>query len=258
MAKGFEDKWNFPNCVGAIDGKHIGLKCPYEGGSYFFNYKNSHSIVLLALVDANYSFLFVDVGCNGRVSDGGVWAKCSLNSHVQQGTAGLPQTQQLPNSLREAPHVFVADDAFPLMPYLMKPYPFKKQSRRQRVFSYKLSRARRTAENAFGIMVQRFAVLKKNIELEPSVVEVIVLAITALHNFLLSRNSKAYIPPGLADTVTAEGAVVEGSWRQEDQGALLPFDHGQVPAYSTNEGKRVREIFTDYFVAEGSIPWQYD
>ena len=36
----------------------------------FFNYKHSFSLVLLAVVDAAYKFIYVDVGCNGRISDG--------------------------------------------------------------------------------------------------------------------------------------------------------------------------------------------
>lgn len=106
VAKQFE-KWNFPHCVGAVDGKHITIWPPKDGGSYHFNYKASHSIVLMAVVNANYEFMYVDVGTNGRVSDGGVWANSSLCARLQEGTFGLPTDEQLPDSFRTLPFVFV-------------------------------------------------------------------------------------------------------------------------------------------------------
>lgn len=66
VADGFQKRWNFGNCLGAIDGKHVAIKCPNKGGSFFFNYKGFHSTVLMALVDAEYRFLWVDMGANGR------------------------------------------------------------------------------------------------------------------------------------------------------------------------------------------------
>ncbi|XP_063858640.1 uncharacterized protein LOC135099899 [Scylla paramamosain] len=65
VAHGFKTWWNFPNCVEAIDGKHILIRPPPDSGSYFYNYKGSHSIVLMAICDANCEFLYVDIGCNG-------------------------------------------------------------------------------------------------------------------------------------------------------------------------------------------------
>jgi len=78
IANQFEAKWNFGNCIGAIDGKHVIMQAPARSGSCYFNYKKTHSIVLLAVVNSNYEFILVDIGDAGRQSDGGVFASSKL------------------------------------------------------------------------------------------------------------------------------------------------------------------------------------
>ena len=87
----FQKKWNFPNCVGAIDGKHIVMQPPANSGSYYFNYKHMHSIVLLAIAGPDYECLYADIGTNGRISDGGVWNKSSLAHAIENRDLCLPE-----------------------------------------------------------------------------------------------------------------------------------------------------------------------
>jgi len=112
----------------------------------------------MGLVDADYKFIYIDVGCNGRISDGGVFRNGHLSKALEQNTLKVPPAEILPQSEKRLPFVVVGDDAFPLKNYLMKPYPHQGLPREQRIFNYRLSRARRIVENAFGILANRFRV----------------------------------------------------------------------------------------------------
>ncbi|XP_042913196.2 uncharacterized protein [Parasteatoda tepidariorum] len=194
IAADFRTLWNFPLCIGALDGKHINIAPPPNSGSSYWNYKQFFSVVLLALVDANLMFIYVDVGTNGRISDGGVWNKSTLKKLLDSGKLEIPKAELLPELNVFVPHVIVADDAFPLEINIMKPYPGKYLSVERRVFNYRLSRARRVVENAFGILATRFRVFQTKIQAHPIKVVKIVLAACALHNFLRYRCKNLYTP----------------------------------------------------------------
>ncbi|KAK4883905.1 hypothetical protein RN001_000176 [Aquatica leii] len=104
--KKFWTAWNFPNCLGALDGKHIEIIAPANSGSYF-NYKKAFSVVLLALVDADYKFLAVDVGSYGKNSDGGIFANSRLGRQLENGSLNIPDRRQLPDSDIKAPYVIL-------------------------------------------------------------------------------------------------------------------------------------------------------
>ena len=149
IAHGFDTTWNFPHCLGALDGKHVTVRPPVNSGSYYFNYKHTFSVVFMALVDSDYKFIYVDVGCNGRVSDGGVFKNSTLHTAMTDNKLNSPPPEPLPRRSQQAPFVIVADDAFPLSENIMKPYAFRNLTPDQRIFNYRLSRARRIVENAF-------------------------------------------------------------------------------------------------------------
>jgi hypothetical protein len=76
-------KWIFHNCCGAIDGKHCQIKRSNNSCSEFYNYKGTYSVILFALVVADYRFVFIDVGSNGRIYDGAVFRNSTLNSAME-------------------------------------------------------------------------------------------------------------------------------------------------------------------------------
>ncbi|XP_001183009.2 uncharacterized protein LOC753666 [Strongylocentrotus purpuratus] len=91
VARRFGTRWNFHHCCGAIDGKHIAIKKPNKSGSLYYNYyKRFCSVVLLAIVDANYSFLWCKVGANGSSSDAGVFNESTLRGALEDNTIVFP------------------------------------------------------------------------------------------------------------------------------------------------------------------------
>ena len=83
-------KWNYPCCLGAIDGKHIAIQNLSNCGSEFFNYKHFFTVLLLAIVDANYKLIYVDTGAAGRSGDAGAFCKSALKKALNSNTLNLP------------------------------------------------------------------------------------------------------------------------------------------------------------------------
>lgn len=106
IASQFSEKWDFPHCVGALDGKHVAVQAPPNSGSEFFNYKGHFSIVLMALCDANYSFTVVDIGSSGHYSDGAIF---SNSCFANMDNFNFPNSSTLPGCETLFPHVIVGD-----------------------------------------------------------------------------------------------------------------------------------------------------
>jgi hypothetical protein len=160
IAEDFWNNWNLPNCIGAADGKHVNIEAPANSDSVYFNYKKTFSAILLALVDAKYKFIMIDVGSFGRSSDGATFSNSALEKRMENGTLNIPPNSFLPGINIEAPFVIVGDEAFPLKTYLMRPYPGRQSSGNDFMTYYnnRLSRARRVPENAFGILAPKFRI----------------------------------------------------------------------------------------------------
>nr|CAH7769621.1 unnamed protein product [Callosobruchus chinensis] len=247
LAKKFDKDWNFPHCIGSLDGKHIVIQAPTNSGSEFYNYKQYFSVVLMALVDSDYCFIFADCGCQGRLSDG-------ANNELH-----CPPPEPLVGRNKELPYVFVGDDAFGLRETIMKPFPGKHdKGSKYRIFNYRLSRARRVVENTFGLLANVFRVLPKPMLLQPDKVASVVMTCVLLHNFLRRSTSSRslYSPYGRFD-FEENGKIIDGAWRQANTDimtSLLPLRN--IPRKPSMDAKEIRKEFAEYFITSGKIPWQ--
>ena len=243
IASDFQKKWNFPHCIGAIDGKHVIIHAPNRSGSIYYNYKGTFSVVLLALVDASYKFISVDIGAYGHQSDAGIFSNSELGrSLAPPNSLHLPNDSPITDSpyLDSLPYVVVGDEAFPLQRHVLRPYPGRNCSEEQLVYNYRHSRARRIVECAFGILAARWRVFHTKIACKVETVVKIIKATTVLHNMLQSE-STPNSEPGDLDGIHADGL-------KDLRG------HG---TRGTKEASQIRDAFMHYFVAN-PLSWQND
>ena len=248
----FETRWNLPHCVGALDGKHVRIQCPPRTGSLYYNYKKFFSVILFALCDADYKFIWTEVGCNGIGSDAQIFNQCELKDLVENHTIQFPDAEPLPGDDRDMPYFIAGDDAFPLKTWLMKPFSARGIDVRCRIFNYRLSRGRRVIENTFGILANRFQVLLGKMKQKPKVVCKVILACICLHNLMRVRYPRAN--NHLVDREDRLHNVVPGVWRNN-----IPLEELEVQggARVGRHAKEQRVYLSHYFSSPvGEVEWQ--
>lgn len=237
VAEGFKKRASFPNCLGAIDGKHIRIQNFPHGGSMYMNYKKFFSIVLLAVVDSDYSFIFVDIGGYGKDCDSSILQNTHFWKLLMQRNLHIPQPKPITEGGLTVPYVFVADDAFPMNEHMLRSYSGHNLSQKQRVFNYRLCRARRYVECAFGIMSNKWRIFHRPIDVSPKFAKNIVKACVILHNIVRKRDGYR-----IDDIILSERSSLETLSSPQTK--------------STNKtGRGVRATFADYFVSDvGKLP----
>ncbi|GFO30197.1 protein antagonist of like heterochromatin protein 1 [Plakobranchus ocellatus] len=193
----------------------------------FFNYKKYFSVVLQGVVDARYRFIAIDVGGYGKQSDGGTFQSSDFYRALIEKKLVLPKPAPLPESNVVAPYVFVADDAYPLLPFLMKPYSGSNLPLAQDCFNKRLSRCRKVVECAFGILNSKWCILSKCIDTNINLADSIIKCVCILHNTIIDKE-------GSSENLTEVSITRTGS----------VWDHLGRPS---NHAKGVRDIYTAYF-----------
>ena len=253
--------WNFPHCVGAIDGKHIAIQCPGNSGSLFYNYKGFFSIVLMAVCDAHYVFSLVNIGDFGSNNDSGVLQNSAMGRALESNTLGIPDAEHFEGIQDPLPYFLVGDDIFGLKTWMQRPFPGRNILENQRIFNYRLSRARRVIENTFGILTARWGIFNHAINASVKTAEAITKAAVCLHNFLRLTNSAVYCPNGFVDSEDASGKIKQGEWRGivSRSGSAMTDIAPLRGRRNTNNAVQVRNGLMNYFISNaGSLPWQWE
>ncbi|KOC63478.1 hypothetical protein WH47_03700 [Habropoda laboriosa] len=173
--------WN----IWFINGKYITLQYSMENRSECMNHKRFFSIVLLPLVDANYNFIFIDMDCQGRISDGAVFANTELYKQMEENSLNIPQSTHLNKREEELSFLFLGNKACALSENLIKVYSsYYAKLLERRIFNYGLCSACRFVENVIGIASLVFRVVWKPLLSQLEKTSLFVLAVILQHNFL--------------------------------------------------------------------------
>lgn len=260
ISKEFEDIWNMPHVLGSIDGKHISIESPKKSGSLYYNYKGFFSIVLLAICDAKYCFTFVDIGQYGSGNDSGVLKQSKISKGFENDQFNIPTASKITGLDEKLPYYLVGDEIFPLKVWLQRPFPGPLDESK-RIFNYRLSRARRTIENAFGILAARWRIFRHPIRADVETVESIVQACVCLHNYLQLTSHTSYSPSGFVDTEYSDGSIKEGDWRE-----IVNLNNSAIKdlkkprgGRQQDVGKQLQLVLKDYVNSQnGAVDWQLD
>ena len=181
IVDGFDWRWGFPQTAGAIDGTHIPILKPHHSAADYYCRKGYYSVLMQALVDYRGVFMNVYIGWPGKTHDARVFANSSLYADMVNGRLFPNWTRQIGGI--DIPLVVLGDPAYPLLPWLMKPYIESASSTpAEHTFNYYQSRARMVVENAFSRLKGRWRCLLKRLDCDLNNVPNIVLSCVVLHN----------------------------------------------------------------------------
>ena len=185
-----------------------------------------------------------------------IWKESDFYQDIcsEENKLNLPPPKKLPGAKDRLPYYFVGDDAFALGEHMMKRVPSTSAVYAERVYNYRLSRARRVVKNAFGMLANRFRILHRPQDMEPEGVKVTVMTMAVLHNFLISKSKSYYMAKGQVDWEDRDHDVHHGEWRAIGQMDKLEHTKARNP---TQYVKEVRNSIRRWCMSEaGKVPWQ--
>ncbi|KAG8291498.1 hypothetical protein J6590_108747 [Homalodisca vitripennis] len=191
----------------------------------------------MAVTDADYKFVFIDVGSYGKCGDSIIFQQSALHQRILADTIDLPEDRAISSSSSTPiPFVFLADDAFSLSHRVLCPFIGKQLNDTKRTFNYRHCRARRYVECTFGILANKWRIFHRPLNVDVDLAIDIVKACCILHNYVRSRDGLQFV-----DTLYK-----------------FPTDNDDSECTHRNRqyNSNTRNILAEYFVNEGAVPWQ--
>ena len=153
-----------------------------------FTITNFFPVVLQGVADSESRFIFIDIDAYGKQSGCSAFSASTLYHFLEDYESTLSKPASFEGSGTEMPFTILGDEVYPLKTYLMKPFARKDLRWEERVFNYRLSRAMRCVECAFGFLTVKQPLLNKPIETNVNNTERVVRCICLLHNIIIRRS----------------------------------------------------------------------
>lgn len=220
----------------------------HSGGYWFIRYMTRFEFVVDNIIPHPL----------GSLNDAGIISQVILGKDMQKNRIDFPDANYLPGTTSKLGFFFIADTLFPLLHNLLVPYKPPRDSLlslQQRYFNYRLSRARITIENTFGILAARWRIYHKTIDAKPANVDKIVQATVVLHNFIKAEKGDniKYAPDNYIDRIAAENKLIKGKWRLQmpRNTAFEPIDMSMLKTKQYDQRtKENRDFLSSYIQKE--------
>ncbi|XP_067871924.1 uncharacterized protein [Heterodontus francisci] len=187
MAQTFGRKWDFPQCVGAIDSCHIPIIAPPQYHKDYLNKKGWHSVVLQGVVDDTGNFWDVCTGFSGSSLDTKILRNSDLWRMATEGRLFPDCSKNIVGT--PVKYLLIGSSSYPLQEWLLKPYSeTAKLSQHQLAFNYKLNQAHTVIHDAFGRLKARWQCLLKRNDCSLELIPTMITACCILHNICEKHN----------------------------------------------------------------------
>lgn len=184
-----------------------------------------------------------------------------MGKAIRESRFNIPPEQLIPSTEYTAPFVIVGDQAFPLLVNLMRPFPEKQVivDSQKEEFNYRLSRARRVSENAFGITTSLFPIFSRPIDLRSDDTRNnLIVSSCILHNMIRDESADFFLKHKTNDTIVdLEQNELMANNNNNIENQIISSDENVIQTTSQmNSAIKARETFVHYFSSQGALKWR--
>ena len=195
----------------------------------------------------------VDIGGYGRDNDATLLEESQFGKAFENNELTLPEPRQEGENM--LPYCLIGDPIFPLKPWLMKAYGGHNLSEEERVYNYRLARARRIFRRIFS--TAKWRIFCRPVRATVCTSESIIKVAICLHSYLQITANAMYIPQGFVDSEDNTGDIQPGEWRSivaDGQSSLSSISRQGSNRYGF-EPSNIRSKLQFYCNSlEGSVP----